>query len=378
MQRALASSATYLDRAAATFAAMQRRFAAGAGLYYEKHPAEGRWRKRYASQWPLSQALAAALDLYGLSEDYAPLVRECVDGLRYYWDARPAAGLPAYNSVALPPLGKRGGGHKYYDDNAWTGLGLMRAYRMLGIAEALAQARLVFAFVIDGWASGTPSVGAEGGVYWRQQTASETNHDRNTVSNAPNAEMGLRLYAATGEASYLAWARRLYEWVNAYLRDPEDGLYWDHLFVDPMGATVLDRAKWSYNQGTMIGASALLQRVTDDPAGSYTRRAEASAEAALDYFASRYARQDPAFNAIFFRNLLLLSRPAMSNPSLRDAIVRAMRSYADWAWDTQRDPETGLFWRNREAGRAHLIDQAAMVQINACLVWDPNDYDLIV
>ncbi len=95
MQRALASSATYVDRAVAAFEAMQRRFAAGDGLYYEKHPAEGRWRKRYASQWPLSQALAAALDLYGLSEDYAQAVRECVQGLRYYWDARPAAGLPA-------------------------------------------------------------------------------------------------------------------------------------------------------------------------------------------------------------------------------------------------------------------------------------------
>ena len=46
------------------------------------------------------------------------------------------------------------------------------------------------------------------------------------------AELALRLYQATGERPYLDWALHMYRWTQTHLRDPADGLYWDHLAVD--------------------------------------------------------------------------------------------------------------------------------------------------
>jgi hypothetical protein len=98
----------------------------------------------------------------------------------------------------------------------------------------------------------------------------------------------------------------MYAWVNAALdagRDgeqPGTGLYWDKL----RGDGTVDRAQWSYNQGSMVGLNVLLAR--RGPGGpAYLARAEAIARRALAHYASAgYDSQPAAFNAIFFRNLL--------------------------------------------------------------------------
>ncbi len=273
-----------------------------------------------------------------------------------------------------PPFGP--GGDKFYDDNAWTGLELMRAHRLIGDPGALAQARRVFHFVTTGWDTASPC--ATGGVYWKQQAPWETNRDRNVVSTAPNAELALRLYQATGERPYLDWALHMYRWTQANLRDPADDLYWDHLAVDAEGRCAIERTKWSYNQGTMVGAGALLYRVTGDAA--YLREAERLARAALAHYSrvpNGYFSQDPAFNAIYFRNLLLLHALGGDGAYL-EAVLGALRGYADAAWDSPHvhQPGTGLFPFGREA--TTLLDQAAMVQLYACLAWDPGRYELLV
>jgi hypothetical protein len=360
----------YAARAVAAYTAMRHYFAVPRqALFRETYPAG--WRKSYAHHWPFSQAMAATIDLAGLpgiGDEYAADLLDLLRrGLPHYWDA--GAYPPAYDSYVRAPLGR--GGDKFFDDNHWTGLNLVRVYRLTGDEAALERARQLFAFAVSGW-DHDPGHPAPGGVYWTQQW---WNRDRNTVSNAPSAELGLRLHAIAAERGwpdaphYLDWARRMYGWVEAHLRAP-NGLYWDHI---DLGGSI-ERTQWSYNQGTMIGAGVLLWRATGEAV--HLARAEETAEAALVHYAGDgYLGQDPDFNAIYFRNLLLL-HGATTNGALRRAIRAAMAGHADRVWD---DPaihqRTGLF--SFRPGPVKLLDQAAMIELFACLAWDERRYDLI-
>lgn len=310
-----------------------------------------------ASVWPFSQAIAGTLDLLGLSPAYGRYAQDQIErGLSRYWDGT------AYRSgVLLPPLPRA---LRFYDDNAWIGLNLVRYHRMTGDEAALARARQVFAYITTGWHE-DPSHRAPGGIYWVE---SFHNRDRNTCSNGPSAELGLRLYQMTGQQSYLDWALKMYDWVNSTLMGPT-GLYWDRLDLDGN----VEMSQWSYNQGTMIGAGALLYSITRDP--KYLTLAQQTADAALSqYGTDGYWDNLPAFNAIFFRSLLLLGTV---DASYIAPAVLAMQQYADDAWLNNRSP-ANLFSFPAGQTRTRLLDQAAMVAIYACLDCDPANYDLLV
>jgi predicted alpha-1,6-mannanase (GH76 family) len=218
--------------------------------------------------------------------------------------------------------------------------------------SAVADAARVFAFVASGW-NDAPDHPQPGGIFWTMQPHIR---DRNTCSNAPTALLALRLHAATGERAYLEWGRRLFGWVEGPLRDPADGLDWDHIKPD----STIERTKWSYNQGTMIGSAALLARLDDDAA--LRDRALEMAQAALTFYAEgdRLWGQDPAFNAIFFENLHLLGEVAGDHAFYRAALA----AYAARAWAEGRDPRTGLCNFGRR-GRVDLLTQSAAVRIFA-------------
>jgi predicted alpha-1,6-mannanase (GH76 family) len=237
-----------------------------------------------------------------------------------------------------------------------VGLELVHYYQLSGEPTALQQAEQVFDFVVSGWDQ-DPSHPAPGGLFWIQATSKNT--DRNTISTAPAAELGLQLYQITGRQSYLEWAKKLYDWVNQTLLAP-NGLYWDH--IDLKGN--IEKTQWSYNQGSMIGASLLFYQVTGD--GAYLQRAEQVADAALSYYgtADHYFTQPAAFNAIFFKNLLLLEAENQ-NGTYR----QAMQAYADKVWATAREFETSLF-KFDPRNPVRLLDQAAMVEIYASLAAD--------
>jgi hypothetical protein len=351
------------DRADAAYKAQQSYFyvSNGSSLYRETSPRSG---NLYSYLWPFSQAMAATLDLYGISKASS---REVLDrartGLARYWDS--GSTPPGYDSYPVRPYG--GGGDKFYDDEAWVGLNLVRTYRMLGDTASLTQARKVFASLVSGWDSSATDP-YPGGVYW---TAASWNRDRNTVSTAPSAELGFRLYQLTSDGTYLDWATRMYNWVDTTLRDPADGLYWDHV----TSTGVIETTKWSYNQGSMVGASVLAYQVTKTP--DYLARAEAVASAALAYYGSiGYFGQDPAFNAIYFRNLLVLAG-VTTNATLRNAITTAMQGYANTAWQINRSA-SNLFAFPAGSSPIRLIDQAALTQIYAGLAWPAATYDRLL
>ena len=132
-----------------------------------------------------------------------------------------------------------------------------------------------------------------------------------------------------------------------------------------------DKTIWSYNQGSMIGANVLLARRGGDSRAEYLGRAEAIARKALAHFGrDGYERQPAAFNAIYFRNLLLL-HAATGDAALRAEILETLRRYTDHAWYQRRD-RRHLFHFSH--GGVTLLSQSAMVQLLALLAWDPSAY----
>ncbi len=367
-------------RAVRAFTAMRRCFARRDGLY--RRDGRPRLPGAAAHLWPTARALAAAVDLVGVRRellvdlDARSAVAWHLRALERYWDGTRSE-LPAYASDVI---GSRFGGDRYYDDNAWVGLALVQLERLdpgCGHGERAAE---LFRFAVAGW-DARREAPSPGGVFWVEQGVGTgaRNHDRNTVSNAPNAELGLHLAELAGgstEARRYTRARDMYAWVNVTLdagRDagePATGLFWDKL----RGDGSIDHRLWSYNQGTMIGANTLLARTAGDGDGApYLARAEAIARKALHHYAGDYQSHPAAFNAILFRNLLLLWA-VTADAGLREQIHATVSAYADDAWTTARDRHDRF---RLSRGGVTLLDQSAMVQIYALLAWDPADYDAL-
>src|SRR3954447_1334910 len=135
------------------FQAMQRAYyLLGSGLY-KGEP--------FSYLWPFSQGLAATVSMSfvpaiaKVPELRASLARELkarLVGLRNYYDANNSgqpegffnSTVPAYDGTVAPPTGP--GGTKYYDDNDWVGIELMRIYGKTREPGLLAAAEEIMAF----------------------------------------------------------------------------------------------------------------------------------------------------------------------------------------------------------------------------------------
>ena len=170
-------------------------------------------------------------------------------------------------------------------------------------------------------------------------------------------ELGLQLYLSTCDRAYLDEALRNYGYLRDHLRR-SDGLYIDKIFNDG----TKDGSIYSYNQGTAIGSDVLLYKATGSDA--YLAEAKKTALATLAKGADWLWSQPPAFNAIFFRNLMALNAEAPD-----DLWVDALEAYLTRLSDHARDPKTGLYDRGGigHYGKSapNLIDQSAIVQMFA-------------
>ena len=314
------------------------------------------WRS-YENLWPFADAWSATCTLSSLDRESSAdsILTGFFDGLAAYHRCHAAAlratGPVGFeSSVVVPPL--RRGGEVYFDDNAWLGLALVRHYEIRHDERALSLAGRIFDFITSGWSSDV-SWSHPGGIRWKEPPS---NVSRNTCSNGPTAELAALLHEHEGAPGPLQWSVRIYDWVRSALLGP-DGLYVDQIAPDG----TRNPAIWSYNQGTMIGAGLLLHRLTHDR--DYLAHATATAAAAVDRFSLPVlVHQDAAFNAVFFRNLLLLDGVA-PDPAYR----RSAQAYAEEMWNSHRDPDTGLF----RGGTSPLNDTAPLVEIYALLAGAP-------
>jgi hypothetical protein len=345
-------------RAQRAFQAMQKYYyLQGSGLYSGEP---------FSYLWPFSQALAATVSMSSIPVMTAAFGHEIqarLVGLRSYLDTSNSGApegtftstLAAFDGTVAPPTGA--GGVKYYDDNEWVGIELARLYKRTHNPSTLGSAMAIIAFEMAGWQA-DPELACPGGIPF--SNASE-NTDRNTVTNAPAAELGVQLYRITGNVQYLQFAEMAYEWVRRCLLLPSS-LYADHIRQHG----VVESTLWSYNQGTMIGAGTLLYQATGN--GAYLYQARQTAQAALAYFnPERLGSEIPFFASIYFRNLLYLDSVTRDPPGAKIA-----QAYADYAWQNRR--LTNDLFVSGSPPSAQLLVQAAIVQIYALLSSPPSTY----
>lgn len=216
----------------------------------------------------------------------------------------------------------------YYDDMEWLALACLRASDAGGGAVFRDAALTLWADIQGGWNSH-----CGGGVAWRKTQLDY----KNTPANAPAAILATRLYRRFGNPDDLAWAVRIFAWLEAHLIDPQSSFVWDGL--NRLGDGQIDR-DWDYTycQGVTLGAALELWHATGEAA--YLTRARHTAQAAL-----RHWPADPPdegigdaglFKGILARYLAELERDD-PNPPRRSWLEAA----AATAWGC-RDPTTGL------------------------------------
>jgi hypothetical protein len=355
-------------RALVAFQAMQQHYyIAGSGLY-EGEP--------FSFLWPFSQALAATVSMAyipgienpGIERPGAPVsfpreLRARLVGLSSYLDSDNSGAsegaftstLPAFDGTVAPPAGP--GGAKYYDDNDWVGIELARLYKLTHEPSALGSAEAIMAFEMAGWQTNS-QLACPGGVPFAN---TPENRDRNTVTTAPAAELGVQLYKITGNVQYLQFAEMAYQWVRSCLLQPS-GMYADH--IGPTG--VVEPMLWSYNQGTMIGAGTLLYQATGN--GDYLYEARQTAKAALAYFTpERLGSENPFFPSVYFRNLLYLDSVTHDPPGPTIA-----QAYVNYAWQHERLSDN--LFVSGSPPTAQLLVQAAIVQMYALLSSPASTY----
>lgn len=208
---------------------------------------------------------------------------------------------------------------QYFDDEDWMGVGLLHAFRATRDREYLDAAQELFADVYrHGWSP-------QGGIRW-----SRDSDYRNTAANATAALLGASLYLVTGNQADVAEAERIYRWEWTHLV-ASDGTVWDGWLH---GAP--NKSPYSYNYGTVIGASIRLWQATRDPV--YLRRAE--------LLAARSVQELTAFPPSF---LLLLPEGQGDGGLFHGIYVRYL------VWLVPLDPRDRLYRR--------------LIQQNAERVW---------
>lgn len=346
------------ERALLGFQAMQQHYyIAGSGLYMGEP---------FSYLWPFSQALAATVSV----NEVAPLrsqlrgeLKVRLAGLGNYFDGDDSGApegtftstLAAYDGSVAPPAGP--GGTKYYDDNDWVGIELVRLYRLTHERAALNRAEQIMAFEMAGWQT-SPELGCPGGIPFSN---SPQNSERNTITTAPAAELGVQLYGLTGNSAYLQFAEQAYAWVRTCLLEPS-GLYGDH--VNKRG--VIEPRLWSYTQGAMIGAGTMLSQVTGNP--EYLAQATQTVQAAAAHFTpSVLGGEIPFFPSVYFRNVLYYDAVTQTEGARAQA-----QSYVDYFWAHLRTSSDLFVYGSPPSGQ--LLVQAAIVQIYALLSAAPSTY----
>jgi Glycosyl hydrolase family 76 len=351
-----------VQRAQLAFEAMQKTYyIRGSGLYSGEP---------FSFLWPFSQALAATVSMANipsLKSAFGHEIQARLVGLRSYLDLSNSGApegsftstLAAFDGTVAPPEGP--GGAKYYDDNEWVGIELMRMYELTHDAAVLSSAETIMAFVMAGWQTAGPQgqqIACPGGIPF--SNAAE-NRERNTVTDGPAAELGVQLYRVTGNVQYLQFAEMAYVWVRSCLTQL-NGLYADHIY--PNGA--IDPTEWSYTQGTMIGAGTLLYQATGNSA--YLFQARQTAKAAVAYFSpERIGSEIPFFSSVYFRNVLYLDSVTHDPPGLK-----LVQGFVNYAWEHLRLSDN-VFVAGSPAS-AQLLVQAAIVQDYALLSTSASTY----
>jgi len=299
-------------------------------------------------------ATMAKLDSkYGVLKNRAEALAEGLEQYRY-----PKKGYVYSATVGLS--------EPYYDDNAWVALGLFDLAEAYGDEKYSATAKGITDYILSGESE-------NGGIFWKESVSS-----RNTCSCGPTIVSAVKQYKKSGDEKYLDAAKRIYKWTRDTLCDPSDGVYWDNaVYNENTGKEEIQKAKFTYNSGTMIWSGVLLYELTNDEV--YLSDAKRTAEGAYNYFCSVTPKGTEYYPSTPWFNLYLLQGYfALYKADGNEIYMESFRSNLDLAWMKGRD-ENGYVMPNWGAGAVldeykyvSLLQETATAECYAILA----DYEL--
>ena len=143
----------------------------------------------------------------------------------------------------------------YNDDIMWWTIACARAYSLTHEVRYLTKSKASFDFVYGNFLDSTMG----GGLYWINKRTS-----KNSCLNSPAVIAAVRLSMLLKDPGYLQKARSLYAWQKKTLTDG-NGKVFDSIGPDKTtGKLRTSKFSLTYNQGTFIGAGALLYEATKD------------------------------------------------------------------------------------------------------------------
>lgn len=199
-------------------------------------------------------------------EYYRTLDDDMFNGIQCFWVTD--RGRTAYSVYPAS------GNDRFYDDNVWIGLDMTKWYSLSKDERYLNQAKAVWDYLSQyGWDNT-----CGGGVHWKE--LNEPSKSKHTCSTAPTGVLSCKLYQLTGEQKYLDRAIECFNWLQRYMQDPNDHLYYDNVSPkeeDPTQVGRIEYNKYSYNSGQPLQLACLLYKITKDESYLATARQVADA-----------------------------------------------------------------------------------------------------
>ena len=254
----------------------------------------------------------------------------------------------------------------YNDDIMWWAIGCARAYKITGDDRYLQKAKASFDYVYDNFHD--DALG--GGLYWINRRTS-----KNSCLNSPAVIAAVRLSLLLKDASYLEKAKSLYAWQKKTLTDGTGKVFDSIRRSRSNSPPRIGRFSLTYNQGTFIGAAALLYQQTKDK--TYLDDAIKTAEwtKANLCVTDRHILRDEgqgnggAFKGIFVRYMKLL----VYNCG-RTEFLPWMQANADAAWGNRRQPDNimGNDWSAPTSSKIQSQTMTSAVAVVVCFADETN------
>ncbi|MBC7849529.1 MAG: glycosyl hydrolase family 76 [Chitinophagaceae bacterium] len=287
-----------------------------AGKYFTSTNSASSWTQ----YWPSAHGLDVLVDLY---------LRNPSASLKSRMD-EVTAGIKAMNSNSYINF--------YYDDMEWMALACLRAFNATGDDAYKDITLLLWNDIKNGW-----SADLGGGIWWRKD-----NPSKNAPSNLPAAILAARLYKKFNNADDLAWAKKIYDWQKSTLYDASTGWVYDNI---EKNGTKNQVWKFTYNQGTFIGAALELFSITN--ANGYQADAIKAAEFAISSgqltdISTGVLRNEGGGDGGLFKGVLVryLTRfiiEGQLTPAVKTQYINFLKSNAEKLWSKGTNKNYVLF-----------------------------------
>lgn len=278
-------------------------FWSAAGKFYLTSNTSADW----GNYWPNAHALDVLVDAY--VRNPSPSVKTRMDDF--------LVGVKAKNGNDWL--------NYYYDDMEWMALACLRAYQATNDVKYKEITDILWTDIKNGWSN---DLG--GGIWWRKDNSS-----KNTPSNMPAAILGARLYKAFNNAEDLEWAKKIYAWQKSVLYEAGTGWVYDN--IEKNGAKNMVW-KFTYNQGTFLGAALELFKLTNN--SSYHADAVAAADFAVSsgHLVSNGILKDEGggdgglFKGVFVRYFTRLIVDGNLSPDKKKSYIAFLKKNGETLW----------------------------------------------